>query len=873
MKIMPVSNGNRDQPKSFYRTLRDKMKRFPAILFCLFFCAEVQAASFDCDQAVSAPEKIICANDELSQLDTRLGLVYDVTTSKASPDKAKRLRTEQRQWLRSVRNQCADAACLLAAYKARLDKLDPLVDNLLTCEEMRQFPEVAFSRETGPDLGSGNLPVDGVDFECPESLSKQKFMQRLIGLGEQIRGQDGLPQICTGSMVHAQWRYYHFDLTEASFSPEMLLQNQTPFSTPIDWNSPKYAGATVRYFKQWSEQSLFNRALYGQFTAEFDSVLPILTKHYQDKFRLPKQDAQSAARTALMRVVGRAAGSSPRAEFKEDSALVQAIRESQSKYEDIKRELDNTLSPDEIYDALIVALINNRSLHIVSVLAEALSPGALQHLDETREPLLSFAIGNQQNLEYLLSKQAPVDAANDFGKTALFYAVGASNHKAVEALLKAGADVNHAYKSEKELKPSGSECDYPNLWHTRRTPLMHAAQHSDVRMIDTLLQAGARLDAADDVLYNALDYAVMGGNRDNETYLKSLGLEFGSPKYSSAPDPAVREQTIQDSISIDGSIGKMLIAPGRPDILAVLAGPGTSHDWHLYLISIADPDHPKVLSSFPAAYAGGDFALNPDGKHAYVWARTDVDRSTSSTGKKSGLNIIDITDPEKPTLFERIEGDFLEKVPLSPDGKFLYLQEGSQKPSSRLLVYNVESEPARIECSNPFDPAVSYEPFVFFPDEPLLLFCSTSGQRILFDIKNPCSPVKLAEINWPENMSKDMVGLSGRAVIAGWSGIEKFRITGAFELQRLARYETGLISRYNVNAKTGDVAALITSDSASSSHDKDVALFRPTKAGRFRLTDRFRLPGKELESVLQTDTGHVFIGWKGGLGVGRIPKE
>ena len=534
--------GNWNKPKSFHRAITNNMKRLSIIiLFCLFACIEAQAASFDCaKEATSTQRKIICENEELSRLDARFGMVSRVVIARAVPDRARWMMDEQIRWQQTVRDQCADAACLLAAYKAELDKVDPLADRKLTCEEMKQFPEIVFSPETGPDLGSGTNAFDDVDYNCPDSLSQQEFMQRLMALAEKIRGQDGLPQSCTGSIVHAQRRSYSFSLTKAGFFPGIL--QEMPPRTALDWNPPK----VIRYFKQWSEQSLSNHALYWEFVYEFDRVLPILSKHYQDHSKMSEQEAQIAARAALMLVVERAAGGFPRAQFKEDSTLVQAVRDSRSDEEDIRREISR-VSEDDIYDALVVALISSRPLKTVSILAEALRPEVLQRIDDKKEPLLSFAIGSPRNLEYLLSKKVPVDAANGFGKTALFYAVSASNYEAVEILLKAGADVNHAYKSAKELEDL--KCVYP-LEHTRRTPLMHAAQHSDVRMVDMLVKAGAWLDAVDDLGYNALDYVTENyiegvSSADIEKYLKSLGLEYGASKHNSSPNPAVREQTVR----------------------------------------------------------------------------------------------------------------------------------------------------------------------------------------------------------------------------------------------------------------------------------------------------------------------------------------
>lgn len=844
-------------------------------LFAYVTCAQVQAASFNCDHAHSKPEKLICDHEELSELDTHLGEAYSTAKQNASAGEAKRLRREQLQWLRKIRNRCADAACLLATYKGRLNELDPFADKQLTCDEMKKFPERIFS--DGIDLGSGSgSPID-VDYGCPESLSQQKFLQKLLDLAEQIR-RDGGPQICSGTIVHALWRYYHFSLAEAGFSPRKLLSNTTSARVGIDWNAFAREDGNdektrvFRYFKQWSERSLFNLRLYSDFTTEFNRVLPRLSKHYEQKFRLSRSDAQSAAKNALMLVVQRAAGSFPSDNLEPDSALVQLARDSQATPSDYRRALGddmgerNQYTEEDVYQALIVALIHNRPLPIVSALTERLSPETLQRPDESKEPLLSFALGYQQNLKYLLSKKAPVNAANDFGKTALFYAIGSSNHEAVETLLKYGANVNHAYKSGKELRPDDDECTYAGLNHTGRTPLMHAAQNSDVQMLKILVQARPRLDVSDDLGFNALDYAVLGKNKDNEIYLRSLGLEFGAPKYTSEADSAVREQKIQESVAIDGYVSRLLVAPGRPDILVAAVMPwdtlvaGDKHG--LYLISIADPVHPEVISKFAGVYVN-DFTLSPDGERAYL---LEIAHDKSPPGKRFGVSIIDISNPERPKLAEQIEGDFMA-LHLSPDGETLYLQERSLRAefSRGLLVYSVGADRTRMRCSNPFGRSDVYGPifayaFVSFPNEPLLLIHDRSRRLVLFDVKDPCAPTRVSEIS-TENVGGQMFGGAERTIVSGSSGLQKFHI--ADSLERITGYEAS-VGAFHVNVTTGFVTAAI---------GRDVAVFRTNPRGQFVLTDRFRLTADNVGSVLQTNTGHIYMGWKGGLGVGVIPRE
>jgi ankyrin repeat protein len=70
-----------------------------------------------------------------------------------------------------------------------------------------------------------------------------------------------------------------------------------------------------------------------------------------------------------------------------------------------------------------------------------------------------------------------------------------------------------------------------NLAHVKRTPLMHATQNSYISMIKLLLSHGAKLNGIDDLGFNALDYAVMGTNKENESFLKTLGLKLGVPAH------------------------------------------------------------------------------------------------------------------------------------------------------------------------------------------------------------------------------------------------------------------------------------------------------------------------------------------------------
>ena len=114
---------------------------------------------------------------------------------------------------------------------------NPLSDRKVTCEEMEKYPEIVFKLG---DLGSGHGSPNDVDYRCPKSLSQLDFLQKLIGQASSIRSPSRLPQICTGSIIHAQWRYYHFDLARLGYYPESY--------------SSRKRGKTngMEYFEEWS---------------------------------------------------------------------------------------------------------------------------------------------------------------------------------------------------------------------------------------------------------------------------------------------------------------------------------------------------------------------------------------------------------------------------------------------------------------------------------------------------------------------------------------------------------------------------------------------------------------------------------------------
>jgi uncharacterized protein YecT (DUF1311 family) len=86
--------------------------------------ASAIVASFPCDKASSPAEKLICSTPETADADKRLAIAYGAVRAKTSDQAG--LKQDQRSWLTSERNACADTACLLRVTESRIQKLSAM---------------------------------------------------------------------------------------------------------------------------------------------------------------------------------------------------------------------------------------------------------------------------------------------------------------------------------------------------------------------------------------------------------------------------------------------------------------------------------------------------------------------------------------------------------------------------------------------------------------------------------------------------------------------------------------------------------------------------------------------------------------------------
>lgn len=100
-----------------------------AVWFVVGVSLPVQAASFDCSQASTAYEKAICANPDLSALDSEMaGLWYGYKAMPLLMGASGNRQDEAKAFLKSRGVCSSDVGCLTRLYDARISTLQSNID-------------------------------------------------------------------------------------------------------------------------------------------------------------------------------------------------------------------------------------------------------------------------------------------------------------------------------------------------------------------------------------------------------------------------------------------------------------------------------------------------------------------------------------------------------------------------------------------------------------------------------------------------------------------------------------------------------------------------------------------------------------------------
>lgn len=391
----------------------------------------------------------------------------------------------------------------------------------LSCEFIEAHKKDFFEKK----LDFSDVNLFRVLESCENSLKNQNATAKLYKLANQIRGSDSA---CVGISYLPKLTEFNALLLQIALNPTSYQKNLANSKT----QEKKY-DILKSYFRYWAYQSIGNFRLYQEFWREYNQAIEPLEQYFQANFKFDKASNIYYTTNALNEFLNWAVGDT---RIQKDISTFSKF--VANKNNDIARIQDfiyaNNPSENELTIALHSALLNQREKEVIELLVNF---GA--RIDEGYESAIFYALENYENTKFLLDNGANVNSANAFGKTPIFYAIEFGRKDIVSLLLQNGANINQKYinNNEKLALSANIGADTPYfitlcaLEHTSKNVLMDAAAYADIEILKTLISKGAKLNEVDDLGFNALDFALAAGKKENAAYLKSLGLKANEYLY------------------------------------------------------------------------------------------------------------------------------------------------------------------------------------------------------------------------------------------------------------------------------------------------------------------------------------------------------
>lgn len=160
------------------------------------------SAGFDCQQASTQIERMICEHADISSIDGQLGIAYEQLTSRLDQARLEKLKADQRAWLKKrdslIRNSCVQSGqlntgCVVDIYQQRIDRLKQMA--IKTQSSVAQsFPDLTGTWRSNTyrtiylveQLSSNDIKISGYA-EGEGSFIKNvpnKIQVELYGLGQ-----------------------------------------------------------------------------------------------------------------------------------------------------------------------------------------------------------------------------------------------------------------------------------------------------------------------------------------------------------------------------------------------------------------------------------------------------------------------------------------------------------------------------------------------------------------------------------------------------------------------------------------------------------------------------------------------------------------
>lgn len=362
-----------------------------------------------------------------------------------------------------------------------------------SCKMFEKYPEKAahlFSDSFGSSMDQFS-PI------CKD-VSIEKYVPEMRELIDELESISGFSSECNGTIRFSFYRTEMLVNILAAVEPNPFKSSYKTLLWEEDYNDLGF----VPDFHHWSIQGNWQKRKYSKIMSLRDNLIQKISEYYINKFDALGSEAYKAAAFHIDRIIKSHTGRTGRSSRYLSECFNLSDLDSFVYSGTLNRKKCSSSKPSEDLRKLLgLAIVNGYSEEIIDMLIKkGASLKRDDDLDDVLETPLMLAAPYPKLLKMLLENGANVNDENNFGKTALMYAIQENNAESVKLLLKYGADVNQTTVTEK----TSSWCS--SLKADGRTPLMYAAWHSSPQILEILLENDADIGRRDSEGETAIYY-------------------------------------------------------------------------------------------------------------------------------------------------------------------------------------------------------------------------------------------------------------------------------------------------------------------------------------------------------------------------------
>jgi ankyrin repeat protein/uncharacterized protein len=540
--------------------------------FLLIMAGNIDAAGFDCNRATTVVEKLICADQGLSQLDESLSKTYqEVLRWARDPAGFKR---EQWKWLREVRDLCTDSPCLEKEYRDRLAVLEKLLPEKPAVD--RQEHAASFDCRKAESEAEKMICSDDELSRLDESLHKAylEALKRADIKTQMIKSQRQWLKNERDACQNAECikNAYETRIKELGLSSYGIVTLRPPIRSASSSKTPpkvskspaiellhkavqtktdqQYESTLKRLAKTETEPSVNEQLMRTAENGSLEQIEALLADGGDVKAKGPygRTVLMAAARSGNLDVVkfiiDKGADAQAKSNFGNTALMNAALS---GNVEVVKLLMDKGADAHTKSNLGNTVLMNGARSGNLEVVKFIIDKGAdVNEKDNSGETVLMIAVrvesGFSEVVKFIIDKGADVNARDKGGKTVLMATAEKGNCNIAKFLIDKGADVNARDKTGKTVLMAAAEkgnCDIAKFFIDRgadvnakddigRTVLMEAAWRKNLEAVKFLIEKGADVNAKDNFGRTALTTAASGKRLDIVKFLIDRGAEVNA---------------------------------------------------------------------------------------------------------------------------------------------------------------------------------------------------------------------------------------------------------------------------------------------------------------------------------------------------------